>query len=322
MEQAHSSNQSSKFAFFYMFSLVALAFMAVSTGMVIFQIINKRIIDVLAAYGTCYSSDALKFAISAIIISAPIYYALAWQINKNLFSGDLKGESEIRKWLTYLIIFISSIVALGCFVAIIYNFLDGELTVKFALKAVAALAIAGTIFSFYLYEIRRDVVAGAKDRVLRIYFFATLAAIIIILISGFIFVESPNQTRLKKLDQEILEDFNSIKYAIENFYQTSKRLPEDFNALIKADLIKADNIKNRAAKNNFEYYILGDNKYKICADFQTSNKGDKENCYDEWLDKEWSHDSGYQCFEKTLITQDDGFEPTDEMPAPKPLPIN
>ena len=68
-----------------MLSLVALVFMAVATGMIVFQIINKAIIDIINEYSGRYSSEALKFGISALIISAPIFYLTIRQINKNLF---------------------------------------------------------------------------------------------------------------------------------------------------------------------------------------------------------------------------------------------
>ena len=128
-----NTNNSPKYAFFYMLSLVALAFMAVSVGIIIFQIINKNIPDAVSSFRSCYNSGALKFAISAIIISAPIYYVLASQINKNLFTGKLSAESGIRKWLSYFILFVSSVVVIGYLIALIYSFLDGELTIKFIL---------------------------------------------------------------------------------------------------------------------------------------------------------------------------------------------
>ena len=41
-------------------------------------------------------------------------------------------------------------------VALVYSLLGGELTVRFLLKALVVLVIAGTIFAYYLWEITRD----------------------------------------------------------------------------------------------------------------------------------------------------------------------
>ncbi len=78
-------SNSPKYAFFYLLSLVSLGFMAVSVGMIIFQIINKNIPDLLASAAVCYEAEALRFAIASIVISAPIYYISSFQINKSLF---------------------------------------------------------------------------------------------------------------------------------------------------------------------------------------------------------------------------------------------
>ena len=48
--QTNNTNHPAKFAFFYMLGLVALVITALSTGMIIFQIINKTIADVLENY--------------------------------------------------------------------------------------------------------------------------------------------------------------------------------------------------------------------------------------------------------------------------------
>ncbi|PIT93665.1 hypothetical protein COU00_03075, partial [Candidatus Falkowbacteria bacterium CG10_big_fil_rev_8_21_14_0_10_43_11] len=95
-----TKNNSAKFAFFYLLSLVSLGFLAVSVGIVIFQIINKNIIDVVEEWRMRYDLGALRFAMSAIIVAAPVYYFSALQINKNLFTGHLDKEAGVRRWLT------------------------------------------------------------------------------------------------------------------------------------------------------------------------------------------------------------------------------
>ncbi|MDP2736291.1 MAG: DUF5671 domain-containing protein, partial [bacterium] len=131
--------QNAKFAFFYMLSLVALVFTSLSTGMIIFQIINKLIVDDLSLAPGGFSQDALRFAISAIIIAAPIYFILMRLINKNLLSGQMEKESGIRKWLTYFILLVSAVVMIGWFIATIGSFLNGEFTIKFILKSLTSI---------------------------------------------------------------------------------------------------------------------------------------------------------------------------------------
>src|SRR3989339_179145 len=231
MTNANTTDNAAKFAFFYMLSLVALVFMALSTGMIIFQVINKNIMDTLHEGSGQFSPEALKFAISALIISAPVFFAASRSIYRSLFSGALNRESGIRKWLTYFILFIASVVMIGWLIFTINNFLNGELTLKFLLKAVTAIGIAVSVFTFYYYDIRRPEVIDKKDRVISVYFYGTLAIIIAAFVSALFVVESPTITRNRKLDNAILDSFNQIDQAISEYYRENSRLPEDLNVL-------------------------------------------------------------------------------------------
>ena len=93
--------QNAKFAFFYLLSLVTLVFTALATGVIIFQIINKIVADELSLAPGGFSQDALRLAISAIIIAAPIYFVMMWLINKNLRYSSWSQEGS---WQSFYII--------------------------------------------------------------------------------------------------------------------------------------------------------------------------------------------------------------------------
>jgi len=135
-----------------MLSLVALVFTSLSVGMVTFQIINRYIPDSIGRFGEGFSSDILRFAIAALIVATPLFFLISRQIYKNLFKGILAKEAGVRKWLTYFILLISSLIILGWLIGLINNYLGGELTLKFILKAIAAVIISAIAFTFYLYD--------------------------------------------------------------------------------------------------------------------------------------------------------------------------
>ena len=290
-----------KSAFFYMLSMVALVFMALSTGMIIFQIINKNIADAISNYSGVFSQEALKFAISAIIISTPIYYLVMRQINKDLFSGKIDKNSGVRKWLTYFILFVSSVVVIGWLIGIINSFLGGELTIKFVFKAITAVLISAVIFTYYLYDIKRENVVNIKDKTITIYSYATLAIVIIVLIASFFFIDSPAKTRNINYDDLIIQKFSTIDNAINNYYNDNKKLPANLDEL-KSDinyLIDSD-LENPLTKKKFDYKAIDNNKYELCADFKTSNRNDNDiNQYP--YGKRWIHDEGYQCIRQNVV---------------------
>jgi len=301
MEQ--TQHNAAKYAFFYMLSLVALVFMALSTGMIIFQIINKYITDVLEQYSAQFSSQQLKFAISALLISSPIFYVTTRQIYKSLFSGALNKDSGVRKWLTYFILLVAAIVVIGWLIGIVNSFLDGELTLKFILKALTAIAIAVIIFTFYLYDIRREEIAGKQDKVIRMYFFGSLAIVIIVFVIALLIVESPAETRKRKLDNAIINNFSQIDSAMSNYYYDYQKLPENLDNLVAdSDFLTEEYILDPVTKEKFDYNIKDNNTYELCANFQTSNKEDRDDY--NYYNKAWLHDAGYQCLSQKVRLKD------------------
>lgn len=296
----HIKNNAAKFAFFYMLSLVALIFMALSSGMIIFQIINKLIADPINQFSGRFSTDALKFAISAIIIATPIYFLITRQIFKNLFSGELDENSGIRKWLTYFILLISSVVMIGWFIATINSFLDGELTSKFILKSLTAIGIAGVIFSFYFYDIKREGIKERKDNIIKIYFISSLVAVVAIFVSSLFFVESPTETRNRRLDEAVLQKFNEVDSAINSYYADNDVLPENLDVLVSEIIfLTEDGIKNPATKERFDYNVKNETTYELCANFLTSNISNENERYPAYKDL-WPHESGYQCLKQKV----------------------
>src|SRR3989339_240446 len=287
-------NNAAKFAFFYMLSLVSLIFTALSTGIIIFQFINKNITDVLSTTTTGFDSSALKFAISAVIIAAPIYFVLMSLINKNLFEGNLDKESGIRKWLTYFIIFISSVVMIGWLIGTVNFFLDGELTIKFILKSITAILISAIIFSFYLYDIKRGEVQKKKDKIVIVYFVLSL-----------FIVDSPAETRKKKIDSMILSHFSEIDGAINSYFRDYDRLPESLDTLKgEYNYIRNENLSDPETKEQFGYNAIGE-FYELCANFRKSNLDNTDSDQYSWYNQNWPHDAGWQCIKQKIITEKD-----------------
>ncbi|PIR93502.1 hypothetical protein COT99_00330 [Candidatus Falkowbacteria bacterium CG10_big_fil_rev_8_21_14_0_10_43_10] len=301
-----TSNNTAKFTFLYLLSLIALGFFAISAGNILFQLINKNIADIVESYNMLYNIQALRFAISAIIVSAPIYFVTVWQINKNLANGLLEKDSGIRKWLTYLILLVSALVIIGDLIAVIYNFLNGELSLKFSLKTLTILAIAGVVFSYYFYDMKREKIE--QDKVVNYYFYLTAVLAIIIFISGIFFVESPAEARQKRLDNEVVNALNAVESAIQEYYMTEEKLPENLDVLIEdIDYIQGKDLQNVVTKKEFEYKITSEREYELCTEFLRSNMEDKDNYSYGYLEGRYRHEAGYDCLKKKV--NDDTVKP-------------
>lgn len=305
-----NTNNSAKFAFLYLLSLVALVFMAISTGMIIFQIINSSIADELSLAPGGFSQDILKFAISAIIIAAPIYFVMVWLINKNLLSGRLERESGIRKWLTYFILLVSAVVMIGWLIATINSFLNGELTVKFILKALTAILIAALIFSYYLYDIRRAEV-NKTNYIIKVYFYGSIGLAAAALITSFFFIDSPLKVRERKFDQTIINKFSQIDSAINAYYGENKKLPENLDSLLNngsSYYLTENDLADPATSKPFDYNIKGKDVYELCATFRTASKDLSKN-RDYYFDARWTHEAGYQCLKQRVMLLSNDIKP-------------
>src|SRR3990172_11168638 len=108
------SKLSPKYFFLCIASLVALIISVVSFLNLVFETLNKKFPDVLNAtyqYGYfTYDFEAMRSALSTIIIVFPIFLLISYFWKHQEISGLGQIDAIIRKWLIYIILFLSAIV--------------------------------------------------------------------------------------------------------------------------------------------------------------------------------------------------------------------
>ncbi|MGB5694736.1 MAG: DUF5671 domain-containing protein [Polyangiales bacterium] len=151
---------SAREAFIYLVVFVTLGVSAFHFGSLLFELIERAYPDVADGVPDEVSLVAIRQAIAALIVAFPIYLLLSWRLSTSIKRDPTKRSSKIRKWLTYMTLFIAASVLVGDFTTVVYNLLSGEVTIRFLLKALTVLVIAGLIFGYYLWDLRDD-----QDRV-------------------------------------------------------------------------------------------------------------------------------------------------------------
>lgn len=146
---------SAREAFIYLLMFLTLYISAYSFGSLLFHFINQWVPDALNPY-TSYDLDGVRMAVSSLIIAFPIYFWLSSLTRKAISKDADKRSSKIRKWLTYITLFIAAGVIIGDLIALLFNLLGGELSLRFILKVLSVLLIAGLIFGYYLWDLRQD----------------------------------------------------------------------------------------------------------------------------------------------------------------------
>jgi Domain of unknown function (DUF5671) len=140
-------------AFLYLVMFSTLYCAAWNLGSLLFIFIDRAFPEATSAF---YPGIAQRWSTSAIIIAFPVFLLLARYINKQVALNPFKRLSPARRWLTYLTLFLASGTLLGDTTALLFNLLGGELTIRFVLKILVVALIAGSCFTYYLLDLRKE----------------------------------------------------------------------------------------------------------------------------------------------------------------------
>jgi hypothetical protein len=141
---------SAKDAFLYLLSFSTLATWTFGLGSVIFTLIDRWIKDPISP-SNYYAGSYYQMAdsLACMIVAFPVYLLTMRYITRELEIHPEKLESSVRKWLTYLALFIAALIVVGDLITFLTYFLRGELTARFVAKVGTTLVIAGGVFWYY-----------------------------------------------------------------------------------------------------------------------------------------------------------------------------
>ena len=151
---------SAREAFAYLVLFATLYFSAWHLGSLLFDLINRTWPDTAMGvtdglYGGSPDSG-MRFSIAALLIAFPVFAFVARRVARDVARHPINRLSPVRRWLTYLTLFIATTVLVGDMTTLLYHLLGGEITLRFVLKVVVVAFIAGGIFGWYLWDLRRE----------------------------------------------------------------------------------------------------------------------------------------------------------------------
>jgi len=148
---------SAREAFSYLLLFTTLYLSAYYLGCLLFEFVNLKYPDPASNEFVWRSPmENIRWAASSVVVAFPIFLLLSRSIYRELARNPIKRLSAIRRWLTYLTLFVTAGFLIGDLTTLVYNALGGELTIRFVLKVLIVGAIAGTIFGFYLWDLRGE----------------------------------------------------------------------------------------------------------------------------------------------------------------------
>ena len=148
---------SARETFLYLVMFSTLYFASFNFGDLLFGFIDKIFPDP-ASHDYYHGSlwDGMRWNISSLIIAFPVFLFMVRFIGCEIEKNPVKRYSPVRRWLTYITLFIASAIMIGDMTELVYNVLGGESSLRFYLKVLVAAVIAGTIFGYYLWDLRKE----------------------------------------------------------------------------------------------------------------------------------------------------------------------
>lgn len=295
-------------AFLHLLSFVAFHTAAVSFVLLLFSLVDRVLPDLAMDRGGTERqwNSLLRWLIAQIVIGCPLFLLLWRHLLGEIRQRPEKAASPIRRWLTYLTLFVAAATLMGTAVTLLYYFLEGELTVRFVLKVSILATIAGLSLLYFLRCLRGSdgPLAGESDGVRWHRRFGWLAAGLVAsaLIWGLFAVGSPFAERIRKLDQRRLADLQNIVEEMERVVLERRRtdgpklarpLPSTLEELVESAEYLRLEIRDPETGHPYEYEVLRDGCFRLCATFQFDR--------DERTDVIWNHPAGRSCFEFDLL---------------------
>jgi len=205
----------------------------------------------------------------------------------------------------YLTLFVAAIIVIVTLIMIVNTFLSGEISSRFMLKALATIAVAALVFSYYLLDIKD----GLNKLTRSIYLWSTSVVSVALIVGTFFVVGTPGEARLQRLDSERVSALQSIQYQIESYYTTNKVLPESLDALRVTSPYdqSINNFVDPSTGDQYGYKVGEGDNYMLCATFDTNTEDTSRKDESAIASKDWQHPAGEYCFAKNTPLLDKAF---------------
>jgi hypothetical protein len=298
---------SARETFLYLVMFVTLYVTAYNVGVLAFQFVERWLPDPALTPGRWdgrmrFSAQAARGAVAGLLIAYPVFVALSTFIGRALRRDPAKRASRVRKWLTYLTLFVAALVILGDLTVLVARLLEGELAPRFLAKTLVVAAIAGYVFGHYLADLRQeeDRPGGPVGRTG--WAPRTAAAVVVItLAAGLWLVGTPQHARRMEIDTRRVRMVEAVASQVDAYYDKARALPPSLDSLMAVARWNAADVRDPVTSEPYGYSVLDSTHYQLCATFDTADSTGAS----EWTMRGtgfWAHGAGRHCWRLTVPT--------------------
>lgn len=147
-------------AFLHLLNFASFYTSIISVTVLFFTYINRLFPDPAVDPSYQYYADSdfsgIRWSLASVIVAFPLFLWISRILLREMRAAPEKAFSIIRRWLTYLTLFLAAITIMVDGMTLIYNLLNGELSVRFLAKVFVVLALAGLTFTYYFLSLQRS----------------------------------------------------------------------------------------------------------------------------------------------------------------------
>lgn len=296
-------------AFFHLLAFASLYTSVVSVLVLLFQYLNKLFPDV--AFDNMYFGDdgtqsMIRWFLAMLIVSFPLFVWISRIINGEISASPERAWSPVRRWLTYLTLFITAGVLVGDLITLLFYLLEGEISIRFILKVLVVLAVAGMVFSYYFLALKLPPNHSQTKQLHQGFSITAWVVVIGVIVWGMFFAGTPLGQRMKRLDDVRVQNLRDIQNEIYNIaYEGTDRysngrpftslphpLPTTLEEVVQRAQYQRPTITDPETNEQYDYAqaFIGDvpSTFELCATFDTVRDLD----YDIF----WNHPAGHHCY--------------------------
>ena len=254
------------------------------------------------SYEYTSATDSIRYSIAMLVVFFPTYLTLTRFVNKIRRTEAGGTYLSLTKWLIYLSLLIAGGVLLGDLVAILLSFLNGELTIRFILKALAVFVVLGIAFAYYLADAQGYWQKNEQKSIQ--YGMVVSILVAVALVYGFTKIETPTEVREMNIDQAQTNDLGAIQSYVESYSVLNQKLPKTLSEAYGG--LSVPQTEGRPA---YTYEVTSDTNFKLCAEFAYPTSEAARSQYPQAMMTEpmmikngynWDHNAGDWCFERTI----------------------
>ena len=266
---------SPKEAFLYLMLFSALYTAVFSIGSVLFHLINFYLPEPTG----WWSIESLRYGIASVVVSFPVFLFMRRLISRESSLNPGQRISPVRRWLTYLTLFVASASIVIDTIALIVRFLSGDLPLRFILKVIVVALLAGIVFIHYLRDLRRDEVEPSTEYspngTGKLGFAASILAVLLVIGSGVWVAGTPAKARLYSQDEQRVEDLSDISRSVALYYRNQGTLPAALSACDGSPETFIEQKSDRVTGQPYWYRVLDGTHYEVGATFALPTPSEK-----------------------------------------------